>query len=153
MTSSPTIIFGAGGIGHTEKSFIFTWETSEAVSEVSFTLQSLDIHELDSSASYPPGNAWHTETLLGEAKAVEKGYIIDSKVLKYGPLNEENITSSVNRTLSLLGCSKIRILYAHEPDPTTPLEETAAALDKQFRRGKFEKVAFDQKGYQKKMGF
>ncbi|CAG8980473.1 hypothetical protein HYALB_00013594 [Hymenoscyphus albidus] len=139
MTSSPTVIFGAGGIGHPEKSFTFTWETPEAVSELLSTLQSLDIHELDSSAPYPPGNAWHTETLLGEAKAVEKGFIIDSKVLKYGPLTEENITSSVDRTLSLLGGSKIRLLYAHEPDATTPLEETAAALDK---------VGFDQEWVQ-----
>jgi aflatoxin B1 aldehyde reductase len=139
-TTSPNIIFGAGGIGHTAKSFTFTWETPEAVSELLEKLKSLHVFELDSAASYPPSNPWHTETLLGQAQAVEKGFIVDSKVLKPGALNDQNITFSVNETLRLLGTSRIRTLYAHEPDPTTPLEETAAALHKQFLAGKFEKV-------------
>lgn len=138
----PNLVFGAGGIGHTEKSFTFTWDTPEAVSELLDKLKNLDILQLDSSASYPPGNPWHTETLLGEANAVEKGFIIDTKILRYGGLNDANIASSVEQSLNLLGSPKIRILYAHQPDPNTPLEETAAAFHKQFLAGKFEKVSF-----------
>lgn len=141
--TSPNLIFGAGGIGHTENSFTFTWETPEAVSELLDKLKALDILELDSSASYPPGNPWHTETLIGKANAVEKGFIVDTKVLiQNGGLNDKNITSSVDKSLSLLGRGKIRVFYAHLPDPETPLEETAKAMHKQFLAGKFEKVGF-----------
>jgi len=139
--NSPKIIFGAGGIGHTAKSFTFTWETSQAVSELLTKLKSLDILELDSAASYPPSNPWHTETLLGQAHAIKQNFIIDSKVLKPGALNHENIKSSIDQTLKLLGTTQIRTLYAHEPDPSTPLEETAAALHSQFVAGKFQKVS------------
>ena len=139
--NSPNLIFGAGGIGHTANSFTFTWKTPEAVSELLAKLKSLDILELDSAASYPLSNPWHTETLLGQAHAVKQGFIIDSKVLIPGALNSQNITSSINQTLNLLGATEIRTLYAHEPDPDTPLEETAAALHNQFLAGKFKKLS------------
>jgi len=140
----PHLIFGAGGIGTTAKSFTFTWDTPEKVSELLALLQKLDIKELDSAASYPPGNPWNTETLLGQSKAAEKGFIIDSKVAAFvkGPqLDEERIAESIDKTLQLLGTTKIRTLYAHGPDSQTPLEVTAAAFHKQYEAGKFERVS------------
>lgn len=113
------------------------------MSELLSVLQELDILELDSAAVYPPGNPWNTETLLGQSKAVEKGFIIDSKVFADRPLphlDEERINISIGQTLGLLGADRVRIYYAHAPDPTTPIEEQARAFDLLYKAGKFEKV-------------
>lgn len=138
------LVFGAGGIGTTAKSFTFTWDNPDKVSELLSALKKLDILELDSAASYPPGNPWNTETLLGQSKAAEKGFVIDSKIAAHtgpGPkLDEEHLAASVDRTLELLGVDKVRTMYAHAPDPETPLEDQAAAFHKQYTAGKFERV-------------
>lgn len=136
------LVFGAGGIGGTEKGFTYTWDTAEKASSLLNTLEKLGLKELDSAASYPPGNPWNTETLLGQSKAVERGFVVDSKVLgARGPmLTDGQITASVDKTLQLLDAKKVRTLYAHFADKHTPIEETAKAFDRQYREGKFERV-------------
>ena len=140
------LIFGAGGIGTTEKSFTYTWDTPEKVSDLLDELKRLGFNQLDSAAAYPPFNPWNTETLLGQAEAAKKGFQIDSKILGMTkdnrPLSKENIDKSVKKTLELLGVSKIKLMYAHAPDGNTPLEETAAAFHEQYTAGKFEQVRF-----------
>ena len=143
--SPPSLVFGAGGIGNTPESFTYTWTTAESVSSLLGTLSDVNVRELDGAASYPPGNPRDSERLLGEAKAADKGFIIDSKVqgVLDGPmLDEARIGPSIDKTLSLLGVKKIRTLYAHFPDKHTPLEETARAFDKEYRAGKFERVCW-----------
>ncbi|KAI9678386.1 MAG: hypothetical protein M1822_008032 [Bathelium mastoideum] len=139
---SPKIVFGAGGIGTTATSFTFTWDSPEAVSGFLSKLASLGISDLDSAASYPPGNPWNTETLLGQAKAVDQGFVIDTKIAAHGgnKLDHASISASVDKSLSLLGTQKVHILYSHAPDPSTPLEETAAAYNEQYLAGRFEKL-------------
>ena len=136
--SPPTLVFGAGGIGTTADNFTFTWGTPELVSSLLSTLKELGLVELDSAASYPSGNPWNTETLLGQAKAAEKGFIIDTKIR--GSLNDNMIPNSIDKSLSLLGIPRVRTLHAHMPDKTTPIEITAAAFDKEYKAGKFERV-------------
>lgn len=139
---SVKLIFGAGGIGGTEQGFTYTWDTAEKASSLLDTLEILGLKELDSAASYPPGNPWDTETLLGKSKAVKRGFIIDSKILgAHGPmLTDEKITASVDKTLQLLKAAKVRTMYAHFSDKHTPIEETAKAFDRQYREGKFERL-------------
>lgn len=139
----PHVVFGAGGIGTTANSFTFTWDTPEKVNELLASLDSLGISELDSAAGYPPGNPWHTETLLGQSEAAAKGFIIDSKIMRVkegGTLGFKNIAESTNKTLRLLGTNKIRTMYAHSPDPSTPLLEQAESFHRQFQEGKYERV-------------
>lgn len=140
----PQIIFGAGGIGTTAKSFTYTWDNAEKVNELLTAIQELRISELDSAASYPPGNAWNTETLLGSSQAAKKGFIIDTKVI---PLRDggktlgfENITSSIDKSLGLLGVDKVRTLYAHFNDAATPIAEQAEAFHNVYKSGKVERV-------------
>ena len=147
--STPNLVFGAGSIGTTAKSFTFTWDTPQAVSSLLSKLQSLDISELDSAAAYPPGNPWNTETLLGQAEAGNKGFIIDTKVAAHDGtrLNQQGISSSIDKSLALLGVKKVRTLYSHLPDLKTPIEETAAAFHEAYLAGKFEKVSTPQESY------
>lgn len=118
-------------------------------------LHRLGLDTLDSAASYPPGNAWNTETLLGEASAVGEGvslssslsssststptFIIDTKVIvRPGEpfLTDDLIDASLTKSLSLLQTSSVRTLYAHANDNITPLFEQAAAFDRQVRSGR-----------------
>ena len=140
----PRIIFGGGGIGTTgEGGFTHTWDTPEKTRSLLKTLKELDIYEIDSAASYPPGNRWHTETLLGQARAADE-FRINSKIGAEGrakmKLNDEAIAYSVDKSLTLLGMTRFPILFAHAPDRKTPVEETAAAFHRQFEAGRFEKV-------------
>ncbi|MFI9402501.1 L-glyceraldehyde 3-phosphate reductase [Nocardia sp. NPDC052316] len=46
------------------------------------------------------------------------------------------LLASLDQSLSRLGLDYVDIFYSHRFDPTTPLEETAAALDTAVRQGK-----------------
>ncbi|MEV5833285.1 L-glyceraldehyde 3-phosphate reductase [Nocardia sp. NPDC052112] len=46
------------------------------------------------------------------------------------------VLASLDQSLSRLGLDYVDIFYSHRFDPTTPLEETAAALDTAVRQGK-----------------
>ncbi|BAP86547.1 aldo/keto reductase [Paucilactobacillus hokkaidonensis JCM 18461] len=69
--------------------------------------------------------------------------VIASKAGYYmwpGPYGEwgskKNIVASCDQSLKRLGLDYVDIFYHHRPDPNTPLEETAQALDLLVRQGK-----------------
>lgn len=103
----PTILFGAGGIG--KGAITHTWTSASDTSLLLDTLLELGLTQLDSAAGYPPGAPWETERLLGETKAAERGFVIDSKILAGGggSLTEEKIFASVAKTLELLGVKQV----------------------------------------------
>ncbi|CZR63649.1 related to aflatoxin B1 aldehyde reductase [Phialocephala subalpina] len=142
--SSPVkLIFGAGGIG--EGRISHTWVNGEQASELLEVLKELDLLELDSGAAYPPGSPWVTEGLLGESKAVQKGFLVDTKILPQGPqgglgLSEAGIDASVKKSFELLGVDQVNILYSHVPDEKVPVEESARAFDKHYRAGRFKQL-------------
>lgn len=107
---APQVIFGAASIGDTDAGFVYSWTTPEQVSSLLEKLKTLGITRLDSAAVYPPTNAWNTELLLGQSKAAEKGFEIDSKIYyKDGPghLGDKNVDVSSAKTLRLLGVDKV----------------------------------------------
>ncbi|CZT12293.1 related to aflatoxin B1 aldehyde reductase [Rhynchosporium agropyri] len=140
----PSLIFGAGGIGRGVISY--SWVDASQTSSLLTTLEALGLTELDSAAGYPPGAPWVTEGLLGETKAAERGFVIDTKILAkreeggIGTLSQEGIDESLAKSLELLGTKQVNVLYAHAPDSSTPAEETARAFDKHFRAGSFKKL-------------
>lgn len=69
--------------------------------------------------------------------------IISSKAGFYmwpGPYGEfgskKNIMASADQSLKRMGLDYVDIFYSHRPDPETPFEETAQALDLLVRQGK-----------------
>jgi aryl-alcohol dehydrogenase-like predicted oxidoreductase len=56
-------------------------------------------------------------------------------------LSEENIDSSVKKSLELLGVKQVNVLYSHVPDLKVPIEESARAFDTQYRAGYFKEVS------------
>jgi aflatoxin B1 aldehyde reductase len=147
------LIFGAGGIG--EGRISHTWTTPEQTEELLKSLDELGLKQLDSAASYPPGSPWVTETLLGQAKAARKGFMIDSEIMPYSlalgfrhpkaksgaeSLSEANIDASFKKTFELMGIERVNIMYAHCSDPETLAEESARTFNKHLQAGHCEKV-------------
>ena len=69
--------------------------------------------------------------------------IISSKAGYYmwpGPYggfgSKKNLTASIDQSLNRMGLEYVDIFYSHRPDPDTPFEETAQALDLMVRQGK-----------------
>lgn len=58
-----------------------------------------------------------------------------------GPYGDRNgsrkyLTASLDQSLKRMGLDYVDVFYHHVPDPETPVEETALALDSAVRRGK-----------------
>ncbi|WP_448006972.1 L-glyceraldehyde 3-phosphate reductase [Agromyces bauzanensis] len=50
--------------------------------------------------------------------------------------SRKSLLASLDRSLARLGLDSVDIFYSHRPDPETPLDETAAALDHAVRSGR-----------------
>lgn len=81
--------------------------------------------------------------LKQELSAYRDELIISSKAGYYmwpGPYGEwgskKNLIASCDQSLKRMGLDYVDIFYHHRPDPDTPLEETAHALDLLVRQGK-----------------
>jgi aryl-alcohol dehydrogenase-like predicted oxidoreductase len=59
-----------------------------------------------------------------------------SRLDKEHPLSAGEIRAAVERSLRNLGTDRIDLYYAHNDDPTTPLEETLTAFDELVQAGK-----------------
>lgn len=135
------LVFGAGGVG--EGPITHTWTTGEQTSGLLDVLKELELMELDSAASSPTGSPRVSERLLGASRAAGKEFVIDTKIERTaisGGLSEVAIDSSLKKSLELLDVKQVNILYAHFPDPNTPVEESARAFDKHYRDGIFKEV-------------
>lgn len=81
--------------------------------------------------------------LKEDLSAYRDEMIISSKAGYYmwpGPYGEwgskKNLIASCDQSLKRLGLDYVDIFYHHRPDPNTPLEETAHALDLLVKQGK-----------------
>jgi len=50
-------------------------------------------------------------------------------------LNAKNVRKSLHESVKALGGLKIRVLFLHMPDRTTPFEETAEAINALYKEG------------------
>jgi 1-deoxyxylulose-5-phosphate synthase len=88
-------------------------------------------------------NAGRTEEILGKAiKGRRYETIVASKVgagpfgLNIATLSRKHIMHEIEGTLRRLGTDYVDILYAHKPDPETPIDETMEAFGDLVRQGK-----------------
>ena len=139
LPAHPKILFGTATFG-------MGFDTTSTVSSVLDTLSSSSITHLDTGARYPPTSGGRSEILIGEAKAAQKGYTIDTKIFSAagngaGELSAEKINASLEASLKRLGVESVNTLYCHRDDPVTPIEDQARAFDEQFRKGRFKYVS------------
>lgn len=146
--STPNIIFGSGSLGSPliGKNFC----APEQVQELLDQLKALGITRIDSAARYSPGNPGGSETLLGQVRAADQGFIIDTKInitneaaaTGFGSLTGPAIAKSLDESFKRLNVDKVNILYFHRSDPQTPVAEQAAEIHKQYQAGRFNKVSY-----------
>jgi aryl-alcohol dehydrogenase-like predicted oxidoreductase len=113
------------------------------------------IHEaLDSGVNlFDTANIYHygeSERFLGAALAGRRNdAVIVTKVgMRLSPrlddtgLSARNINQSLDLSLQRLGTDHVDVLLCHRTDPSTPLEETLAALDRVVQAGKVRYIGF-----------
>ncbi|ROW13231.1 hypothetical protein VPNG_04868 [Cytospora leucostoma] len=138
---APQLIFGTATFGMDLTEF----QDPTSVNNLLTTIKGLSINRLDTAARYPPLNPGRSEQLLGETSSLsdpEAEFSIDTKVYTNtrtdgsGDLTREAIAKSVETSLERLGRPQgVNILYAHRPDPATPLEEQIQAFNEQVALG------------------
>lgn len=134
---SPQLVFGTGVLGMDG----IEYQTGESVTKLLQTLQELGVDRLDTAARYPPASPGRAEQLLGEASGLSSTFIIDTKVYTEvgdgsGDLGRAAVQKSVDDSLRRLQRpSGINVLFAHRPDPATPLEEQIQAFQEQVSQG------------------
>lgn len=124
---SPQLIFGTATFGGAPPAF----ETASSIESLLSTLQTLNITHLDTAARYPPTNPGRSEELIGEvaSSVLSENFQIDTKCLVdtatdgSGDLSAESMNASVEKSLASLKRDSVDVLYAHRPDPATPLEQ------------------------------
>lgn len=115
--------------------------------EVIFTAFDNGITHFDLANNYgPPAGSAETNfgrILRDDLKAYRDEMIISSKAGYYmwpGPYGEwgskKNLIASCDQSLQRMGLDYVDIFYHHRPDPDTPIEETAHALDLLVHQGK-----------------
>ncbi len=99
------------------------------------------VNAIDTANAYADGES---ERITGRLiKTDREHWILASKLANpMGPgpndrgLSRRHIVQAVDASLSRLGTDWIDVLYLHREDPTTPLEETLAAVAHLVERGK-----------------
>jgi len=101
------------------------------------------VNFFDNAEAYAGGQA---EVIMGEAlKALgwqRKDYLVSTKIFWGGSgpndkgLSYKHIIEGVNNALKRLQLDYVDLVYAHRPDPETPIEETVFAFNQVIREGK-----------------
>lgn len=115
--------------------------------EIIFGAFDMGITHFDLANNYgPPAGSAETNfgrILHDDLKSYRDEMIISSKAGYYmwpGPYGEwgskKNLFASMDQSLQRMQLDYVDIFYHHRPDPDTPLEETAEALDLLVRQGK-----------------
>jgi aryl-alcohol dehydrogenase-like predicted oxidoreductase len=133
-----------GGIGSMPE-FFGKGETVQEAFAIMDVAHDAGINFFDTADAYGGGRSEATigKWLKTKGAAVRDQLLISSKVFNPvgdGPndrgLSRRHILRQVEASLTRLGVDHLDLYLIHEPDPTTPLEETLRALDDLVHQGK-----------------
>ena len=137
MTASP-IVFGGNVFGWTADA-----ATSHALLDAYVESGGTMVDTADAYSAWAPGNSGgESETIIGGwlAKGGRRDRLaIATKVAKLGSrrgLSRANILAACDDSLRRLGTDHIDLYYAHEDDPSVPMEETVGAFADLVAAGK-----------------
>lgn len=120
------------------------YENQKAIVHQAFDL-GITYYDLANNYGPVPGSAEENfgRIMATDMKPYRDEMIITSKAgyeMWDGPYgnwgSRKSIIASANQSLKRLGLDYVDIFYSHLPDPETPIEETAEALDQLVREGK-----------------
>jgi len=133
-----------GGIG-SAPAFFGKGETEEEALALMDVAWDMGINFFDTADAYGGGRS---ETYVGhwlkdKGPRVRDQFVLSSKVFNRvgdGPndwgLSRRHILRQIEASLTRLGTDHLDLYLMHEPDPTTPLEETVRAMDDLVHQGK-----------------
>jgi aryl-alcohol dehydrogenase-like predicted oxidoreductase len=133
-----------GGIG-SAPAFYGMGETEAQAAQLLDRALDAGINLLDTADAYGGGRSeqYIGNWLAARGSAVRDRMVVSSKVWNpVGPgpnqrgLSRLHITRQIEASLRRLATDRIDLYLIHEPDPTTPVEETVRALDDAVRAGK-----------------
>jgi aryl-alcohol dehydrogenase-like predicted oxidoreductase len=133
-----------GGIGSAPEFFGQGESEAEAARIMDAALDA-GINVFDTADAYGGGRSeeYIGRWLAGKGSAVRDQLLLSSKLFNpvgEGPndwgLSRRQVFRQVEASLRRLGADHLDLYLIHEPDPTTPLEETLRALDDVVRQGK-----------------
>lgn len=134
---APELVFGTGVVGMAGTEF----QDSDSVNNLLHTLKQLGINRLDTAARYPPFDPGKSEELIGAETELGESFVVDTKVYTEvgdgsGDLTRPAIAKSVNGSLARLRrVQGVNVLFAHRPDPATPLQEQVQGFQDQIAQG------------------
>lgn len=101
------------------------------------------VNFFDNAEVYAEGNA---ETVMGNVLKKlnwrRESYVVSTKIFWGGKgpndigLSYKHIMEGMNNSLRRLQLEYVDLVFAHRPDPNTPIEETVRAMDQLIRQGK-----------------
>ncbi|HVT31891.1 MAG TPA: aldo/keto reductase [Rhodanobacteraceae bacterium] len=126
---------------------VFGWSADEAASFAvldAFVGAGLDfIDTADSYSAWVPGNrGGESEAIIGrwlKRSGRRDRVVIATKVAKWSAhkgLSPANIAAAADDSLRRLGVDRIDVYFAHEDDPSVPLEDTLGAFARLIEAGK-----------------
>lgn len=120
------------------------YENQKAIIHQAFDL-GITYYDLANNYGPEPGSAEINfgRIMAGDMKSYRDEMFIATKAgyeMWPGPYGDwgsrKSIIASANQSLKRLGLDYVDVFYTHRPDPDTPVQETAAALDQLVREGK-----------------
>jgi aryl-alcohol dehydrogenase-like predicted oxidoreductase len=136
---------------------VFGWSADEAASFAvldAFVDAGLNlIDTADTYSAWVPGNqGGESETIIGrwlKRSGKRDEVVIATKVAKWSHrkgLSAANIAAAADDSLHRLGIDRIDLYFAHEDDPTVPLEETLGAFARLIESGKVRAIGASNYG-------
>ncbi len=115
----------------------------EQAKEIMKAAYDLGVNFFDNAEAYASGQA---ELIMGKALKElgwqRKDYLVSTKIFWGGEgpndrgLSYKHIIEGVNHSLKRLQLDYVDFVFAHRPDPETPIEETVFAFNQVIREGK-----------------
>jgi aryl-alcohol dehydrogenase-like predicted oxidoreductase len=133
-----------GGVG-SAPAFFGKGESEEEAFALMDAAFDMGVNFFDTADAYGGGRSESTigRWLKAKGSAVRDQLIVSSKVFEQvgdgpndGGLSRRHIMRQVEVSLGRLGIDHLDLYLIHEPDPTTPVEVTLAALDDLVHQGK-----------------
>ncbi|EHK50931.1 uncharacterized protein TrAtP1_009309 [Trichoderma atroviride] len=141
MPKSPIeIVLGTGNVGDMSRDPMAKFDSPAEVQEFLDAFYKSGYRQIDTARGYSPHAPLSCEPRLGAVNVGDK-FIIGTKVVSRpeGAHSKDKIADSVDGSLAALKVPQVDIMYLHQPNRSVPFEETAEAMDKAYREGKFKR--------------
>ncbi|KAM0263730.1 hypothetical protein ACHAQJ_001044 [Trichoderma viride] len=141
MPKSPIeIVLGVASVGDSSIDPTVRFDSPAEVEEFLNTFYEGGYRQIDAARGYSPHAPKSCEPRLGAVNVGDR-FVIGTKVVSRpdGAHSKDQIAQSINDSLEALKVSQVDIMYLHQPNRTVPFEETAEAMDKAYREGKFKR--------------